>query len=180
MKRFLSIIIAAVMFLSLFATAAFADGESLEDIIMAKYEDLCCISHTKLDLVFGTSGTLDSLPEVLTEIFGYQATMTEDEIQLVKGEYGGLGNGQTAWPTDVEITFTDPATGESCEVYLDLSLYKSVTSKYAGAIEDKGFLGCCPEDWPDDGLVGIKAIATKTQLFGNPGLFDEPEVFELP
>ncbi|MBQ6677491.1 MAG: S-layer homology domain-containing protein [Clostridia bacterium] len=180
MKRFLSIIIAAVMFLSLFATAAFAEGESLEDIIMEKYEEMMCVSHSKLDLVFGTSGTLDSLPEVLTEIFGYQATMTEDEIQLVKDEYSGLGNGQTAWPTDVEITFTDTATGESCEVYFDLSIYKSVTGKYAGAIEDKGFLGICPEDWPADGETGLKAIATKTQLFGDPGLFDEPEVIELP
>ncbi|MBR7033609.1 MAG: S-layer homology domain-containing protein [Clostridia bacterium] len=180
MKRFLSIIIAAVMFLSLFATAAFADGESLEDIIMEKYEELMCIAHSKLDLVFGTSGTLDSLPEVLTEIFGYQATMTADEIQLVKDEYGGLGNGQNAWPTDVEITFTDPATGETCDVYFDLSIYKCVTGKYSGAIEDKGFLGVCPEDWPDDGRTGLRAIATKTQLFGDPGLFDDPNVFEIP
>ncbi|MBQ6678326.1 MAG: S-layer homology domain-containing protein [Clostridia bacterium] len=155
-------------------------SESLEDIIYEKYEELMCISHSKLDLVFGTSGTLDSLPEVLTDIFGYQATMTEDEIRLVKDEYGGLGNGQIAWPTDVEVTFTDPATGESCEVYLDLSLYKCVTGKYSGAITDKGFLGVCPEDWPSDGLTGLRAIATKSQLFGDPGLLDNPEVFELP
>ncbi|MBR3416692.1 MAG: S-layer homology domain-containing protein [Clostridia bacterium] len=180
MKRFLSIIIAAVMFLSLFATAAFADGETLEDIIYEKYEELMCVAHSKLDLVFGTSGTLDSLPEVLTEIFGYPATMTEEEIQLVRDDYSGLGNGQTAWPTDVEITFTDPATGESCEVYFDLSIYKCVTGKYSGAIEDKGFFGVCPEDWPSDGLTGLRAIATKSQLFGDPGLLDNPEVFELP
>ncbi len=180
MKKILSFLLAAVMFVSLFATAAFAEGETLEDIIMEKYEELMCISHSKLDLAFGTSGTLVSLPEVLTEIFGYPATMTDEEIQLVRDEYGGLGNGQTAWPTDVEVTFTDPESGETCEVYLDLALYKCVTGKYSGAIEDKGFFGCCPEGWPSDGLDGLRAIATKTQLFGDPGLFDSPNEFEIP
>ena len=179
MKRILSFILAAVMFVSLFATVAFAEGDTLEDIITEKYEDLMCISHSKLDLVFGTSATLNSLAEVMSEIFGYPASISDDELNAVKTEYGGLGNGQTAWPRDVEFTFSDPESGESCEVYFDLSLYKCVTGEYAGAIEGKGFFGCCPEDWPSDAKAGLKTIATKSQLFGDPGLFDDDTVIEL-
>ncbi len=191
MKRFLSIIIAAVMFLSLFATAALAAPKTLEDKIWDTFDELACIAHYKLDLVFGTSGTIcpedpstmepgtRGLEVVLSEIFGYPATMTDEDILDVRQSYGGGGNGQTSWVTAF-VTFTDPETGEECEVDMDLALYKCVTGKYSGAIEDKGFLGCCPDDWPDDGLTGMSAIATKPQLFGDPGLFDDDTVIELP
>ena len=192
MKRFLSILLATVMFLSLFATITFAEGESLEDIIDDKIDELCCFSHGKLDLVFGTSGTVcpedltgtepgtRGLEVTLSEIFGYPATMENADLLAVRAAYSGLGNGQTAWP-EATVTFSDPESDEEYEVDIDLAMYKSVTGSYCGAITDKGFLGICPEDWPANAKAGLKAIAARpASLFGDPGLIDDDQVFELP
>ncbi|MBR3639305.1 MAG: S-layer homology domain-containing protein, partial [Clostridia bacterium] len=193
MKRFLSILLAAVMFVSLFATVAFADGESLEDIIDEKIDMLVCGTHGKLDLVFGTSGTIcpenldgtepgtRSLEIVLSEIFGYPATIDDEELLYVRDDYGKLGHGQTAWPDEITVTFTDPASGEEYDADIELSLYKDLAGKHSGAIGDKGYFGVCGEDWPADGKAGLKAIAGNPGgLFGNPELLDDKTVIEIP
>ncbi|MBR7033564.1 MAG: hypothetical protein IKI03_08050, partial [Clostridia bacterium] len=133
-----------------------------------RFDELACVAHGKLDLVFGTSGTLDSLAAVISDIFGYPAAVEASEIQRVKNSYGGLGNGQSAWVDAVEFTFTNPETGNTYDKEMDLSLMKMVYGKYAGAIEDTGFLGCCPDEWPDDvsavGAVNDWSDATTIEL----------------
>ncbi len=128
------------------------------DAIDEKASDLLCVAHGKLDLVFGTSGTVDNIGTTLTEIFGYPATVSASEIQRIKDSYGGLGSGQSAWVDNVQIVFTDTATGATYTKAIDLALYKNVYAKYSGVIDDHGFLGACPDEWPDEASAAMNKV----------------------
>ncbi|MBR6916310.1 MAG: hypothetical protein IKN36_08115, partial [Clostridia bacterium] len=125
------------------------DPDPIVRIIDERFEELACIAHWKLDLVFGTSGTLDDLSAVLEDIFGYPASVSVSEIQRIKNDYAMIGNGQTAWIDDVVVTFTNPVTGSEYEKAMDMAFLKMIYGTWSGAI-DGGHLGCCPDEWPSE------------------------------
>jgi hypothetical protein len=165
-------------------------SDPLDEVIDEKYDELCCIAHTKLDLVFGTSATIcpedpstmepgtRGLEVTLSDIFGYPATIDDEELSYVRSDYGQLGDGQTAWPDTITVTFTGP-TGETYDKDMDLSIYKAVGGKYCGAIEDKGFLGCCPEDWPSEIMAAKRSVMDNTDVTA-PDFWGDEDVKEIP
>ena len=156
----------------------------IEDI-ESLYEELQCIPHSDLNLMFGTSGTLttETLGALFTEIFGYPAEVSQDEIDNIKEPYGsyysGLGDGQTAGADAVEVTFTNPAFGTTYTAYFDIALYKCVSGTYCGAIVDRGYLSVCPDDWPDDARAARDAIDSAHNS-GAPSFWVASDVFTIP
>ncbi|MBQ3901238.1 MAG: S-layer homology domain-containing protein, partial [Clostridia bacterium] len=124
-------------------------SEKIED----KLSDLLCDAHSRLDLEFGTSGSLtdESLNALLTDIFGYTATVQAGEADYIKSSdgpyYSGLGNGQFCWTDDIDVTFTDG--DETYTASFKLSLMKNPQAFWAGAFES-GVLSECPDEWPAD------------------------------
>ncbi|MBQ6677315.1 MAG: hypothetical protein IJM71_04635 [Clostridia bacterium] len=167
---------------AIFNTTAPEGGEPEPDPMIEeiddRYDELACVAHGLLDLVFGTSATVYSLPDVLTEIFGYPASMDPDDIEEIKSDYGGLGDGQTAWPGEYTVTFTNPDTGATYDKDIDFSLYKAVGGKYCGAIVDQGFLGCCPDEWPDDAVAARNAVDDRHST-GWPDYWNSEDIFTI-
>ncbi|MBQ2468407.1 MAG: hypothetical protein II503_01865 [Clostridia bacterium] len=169
----------SVTFEVILKTPAPAGPDPMIEEIDERYEELACVAHGLLDLVFGTSGTLDSLPDVLTDIFGYPASMDPDDIEDIRSDYSGLGDGQTAWPGEYTVTFTNPDTGAEYDIDIDFALYKTPAGKYCGAIVDRGFLGCCPDDWPAEARNAKLAIDNNNNITA-PDFWDDGDVFTIP
>ncbi|MBR3416958.1 MAG: hypothetical protein IKH09_09720, partial [Clostridia bacterium] len=157
--------------------------EEIED----RYAELQCVAHGDLNLVFGFSGTIcpetpsekpvgeRGLEIVLSEVFGYPATMTDAELSRVRSDYGGLGDGQFSGTHDVEVTFTNPELGTTYVASFDLAINKCVAGSYCGAIVDRGFLSVCPDEWPDD-LAAARNVIDKNHNVGNPDFWNSNDV----
>ncbi|MBR7033046.1 MAG: hypothetical protein IKI03_05395, partial [Clostridia bacterium] len=167
--------------LYLYVTAAINAGEVEEDPmpeeIEDRYAELQCVAHGGLNLIFGTSGTLttETLGTLLTEIFGYPAEVSESEVQMIKNEYGGAGDGQFPGADDVEVTFTNPELGTTYVAYFDLDFCKLPSGTYCGAIDGRGYLSVCPDEWPDD-LAAARNAIDKNQNVGNPDFWNSNDV----
>ena len=150
--------------------------EEIED----RYAELQCIAHGDLNLIFGTSGTIttETFGALMTEIFGYPAAIEQSEIDRIKNDYGGLGEGQTAGADAVEVTFTNSELGTTYVAHFDLALYKSPYSTYCGAINGRGYLSVCPDEWPAD-LAAARDVIDDAHNPGAPDFWNSNDVFTL-
>ncbi|MBR3991687.1 MAG: hypothetical protein IKI91_06080, partial [Clostridia bacterium] len=133
--------------------------KTLEDFIDERIAELACAAHHDVNLQFGTGSTVtpETLSALLTEIFGYKAEVASDDAYAgARGAYGDEGDGSTV-AFDVNVTFTDEETGETCTKLVELAIRKDLLAKYSGAVE-YGALSVCPDELPDDIKAAQEAI----------------------
>ena len=121
---------------------------SLADEIEARIADLLCYEHDDINLEFGYASTFteESLNACLGDVFGYKAEII-DGFDELKEKYGGSENHGGPW-VDVEVLFTDEATGEEYVAAFMITLRKDFYANDVGALVG-GVLTWCPDDRPD-------------------------------
>ncbi|MBQ6263013.1 MAG: hypothetical protein IJK58_05810, partial [Clostridia bacterium] len=138
--------------LYLFVDAAREYFKSLSDAIDEVFDDIKCSEYDGLDLVFATMLNAGEFTDVLTDVFGYTASVSSAEFTRIKNIFNGMTSGNSVF-VDAAVTFTDPATGETCDKTILIHLQNMSAAYFLGYKNDGlsgGFLGMCREDWPAD------------------------------
>lgn len=154
------------------ATESEIETEPVEDFdLEAKVDEFLdkyvCVTHGKLDLMFnyaGASFTFENLTNLIRKSAGLPDSCTVEIDEAAYDEFlenyqasgdggGGTGNG-FYWPDPVNVTFSNPAKGETVEREISFSFRKCLPSS---EIYPEGVLGTCPED----GNVNLQAAYPK-------------------
>ena len=132
----------------------------LDQMIEDRIEELACVAHNHIYLMFGTSPTLseESLNQVLTDVFGADAEVT-DGYDDIKDDYGPQGAGLSVGG-DVDVEFTRGS--QTYETSFYLTLIKQPFLTYTGAMET-GTPGVC---W-DDVLEEFKSAINVVDYYDN-------------
>ncbi|MBR6916067.1 MAG: hypothetical protein IKN36_06880, partial [Clostridia bacterium] len=143
--------------LYLFVDAAqkYFNAEPLSDVIDGVFNGLKCDTYGQLDLVFASMGNAGEFTDVLTDDFGYTASVSSAEFTRIKNIFNGMESGEDAF-VNAAVTFTDPATGETCDKTIEIHLQNMSSADFLGYENEGltgGFLGMCPEDWPRDAQI---------------------------
>lgn len=117
------------------------------DLMLDRYT---CVTHGDINIMMNYTGASvkeENLARILKSLarLDDRVTVTFDDFETyVKEEYQGLGDGQYCGVDCLEVTFTDPETGETVTEELDFSVRKVLPSGEAGFPD--GAFGICPED----------------------------------
>ncbi len=121
-----------------------------------------CVTHGKLDVMFGSAGdfTEENLIQFFAGLFGledgYTITVDHDQFAEIKDAFSGAGTGTSVWMS-IDTTFTDTATGENVTEAIDLNLVKDWFAKNSGAVEAYA-LYFCWDDVPDDAKAALETV----------------------
>ena len=152
------------------------DTRTLREKIDEMLDTYLCVTHGDLNIQFaytGASVSEENMANILKSITGLSDDCTvefDDFENDVKKFYSGFGDGQYVPVGELDVTFSDPSTGETETVPIKFSIRKILPSGEAGF--PNGALGICPEDRnPEFVLAGSK--------LGVPATLEERKVYDF-
>ncbi|MBR3423997.1 MAG: hypothetical protein IKG80_05850, partial [Clostridia bacterium] len=129
---------------------------NLQEKVDAFLEKYMCVTHNKFDVIFnytGSSFTYDNLMKIIKDAAelpeSYSVDVDQADFDVLVENYQGAGDGGGGtgngfyWADPVNVTFSNPATGEKVTAEISFSFRKCLP---ASEIYPDGVLGTCPED----------------------------------